>query len=649
MTRPPQRRSAVQTILNWPRPFKRFVALGVDALIAAGTVYLAYYLRLGVWPAINHEIARTMGVAVALAVPIFITLGLYRAIFRYAGGPAMLSILRAALLYGLVFATIFTLIGVPGTPRTVGLIQPILLFALVGSSRLAARTLFEERYTALWRSKPCERVLIYGAGRAGRELAGTIVHSPEMELVGFIDDDPEIAGASLAGQRIHPGERIVDVIERYSVEGVLLAIPSSSTQRRSEIIEKLEGIGVHVRTLPSMSDIARGKISVSDLKELDIVDLLGRPPVTPDQALLDNLIRGGTILVTGAGGSIGSELCRQVVEARPRTLILVEQSEYNLYTIERELRAGNAGAGDDAVQILAILASVRDGHRMGQIFASYGVTVVLHAAAYKHVPLVEQNLAEGIANNVLGTMVVARLAIEHQVPRFILISTDKAVRPTNAMGASKRCAEMIVQALDQEAPATRFAMVRFGNVLGSSGSVVPLFREQVAAGGPVTLTHRDITRYFMSISEAAQLVLQAGAMAAGGEVFVLDMGEPVRIYDLATAVIRLSGRTVRDADRPDGDIEIRIEGLRPGEKLYEELLIGGETIATQHPRIRRAREHSLSLAELTPLLGALEQSFAAAGQGEKVRHALQAIVREYTPNSPVVDALEVGTPQASAS
>lgn len=649
MTRPPQRRSAVQTILNWPRPFKRFVALGVDALIAAGTVYLAYYLRLGVWPAINHEIARTMGVAVALAVPIFITLGLYRAIFRYAGGPAMLSILRAALLYGLVFATIFTLIGVPGTPRTVGLIQPILLFALVGSSRLAARTLFEERYTALWRSKPRERVLIYGAGRAGRELAGTIVHSPEMELVGFIDDDPEIAGASLAGQRIHPGERIVDVIERYSVEGVLLAIPSSSTQRRSEIIEKLEGIGVHVRTLPSMSDIARGKISVSDLKELDIVDLLGRPPVTPDQALLDNLIRGGTILVTGAGGSIGSELCRQVVEARPRTLILVEQSEYNLYTIERELRAGNAGAGDDAVQILAILASVRDGHRMGQIFASYGVTVVLHAAAYKHVPLVEQNLAEGIANNVLGTMVVARLAIEHQVPRFILISTDKAVRPTNAMGASKRCAEMIVQALDQEAPATRFAMVRFGNVLGSSGSVVPLFREQVAAGGPVTLTHRDITRYFMSISEAAQLVLQAGAMAAGGEVFVLDMGEPVRIYDLATAVIRLSGRTVRDADRPDGDIEIRIEGLRPGEKLYEELLIGGETIATQHPRIRRAREHSLSLAELTPLLGALEQSFAAAGQGEKVRHALQAIVREYTPNSPVVDALEVGTPQASAS
>jgi FlaA1/EpsC-like NDP-sugar epimerase len=401
-------------------------------------------------------------------------------------------------------------------------------------------------------------------------------------------------------------------------------------------------LGLHVRTLPSLNDIARGKITVGDLKELDITDVLGRAPVPPDPELLAKRIRGKTVLVTGAGGSIGSELARHIAAESPECLLLADHSEFNLYSIDRELTE-LADLDPACTRPTSLLASVTDNARIEQIFARWQIDTVFHAAAYKHVPLVERNLLEGVRNNVAGTLTVARAAARSGTQDFVLISTDKAVRPTNVMGASKRCAEMVMQAFDKLVPGTRFSMVRFGNVLGSSGSVVPLFRRQIEEGGPITLTHPDITRYFMSIPEAAQLVLQAGAMARGGDVFVLDMGEPVRIRDLARTIIVLSGRTVRDADHLDGDIEIRIEGLRPGEKLYEELLIGGDTSLTEHARIMRCREPFLEWSELEPLLSELADMITA-GDVDGAHAQLQRIVPEFAPSSPISDA--VGEPRA---
>jgi len=425
------------------------------------------------------------------------------------------------------------------------------------------------------------------------------------------------------------------LVRSRRVTHVLLAIPSATNQRRTEILGELKNLGLHVRTLPSMSDIARGRISVGDLKEIDIADLLGRPMVVPDAALLRGKLADRTVLVTGAGGSIGSELCRQILDIGPSRLLLVDHAEFNLYAIHRELHDLSESMGS-RTELVPLLASVGDRIRMEHIFQSFSVDAVFHAAAYKHVPLVEQNLVEGIRNNVFGTLAAAQLAARHGVEEFVLISTDKAVRPTNVMGAAKRCAEMIIQALDELEPETRFSMVRFGNVLGSSGSVVPLFRQQVAEGGPVTVTHPDITRYFMTIPEAAQLVLQAGAMAIGGDVFVLDMGEPVKIVDLARTIVELSGRTVRDAENPEGDIPIQVSGLRPGEKLHEELLIGGETSATGHPRIMRCREAYLKWNDLEPVLSEL-LVVLRANDAERARAMLRTLVPEFTPNSPLAD------------
>ncbi|MGN3974576.1 polysaccharide biosynthesis protein [Tsuneonella sp. SYSU-LHT278] len=638
----PSRRTFSQRILDIPRPMKRLIALSIDAAACAFTVWLAYYLRLGYWPDPLRDPLHPIFASVAIGLPIFVSFGLYRAIFRFAGSHAMQTIIRAVALYGVIFAAIYTLYGISGTPRTVGLIQPILLFVFIGASRLAVRLYFAESYTALWSGQEIERVLIYGAGNAGRELAATLQNARDMKLVGFVDDDRTLAGSILEGVTIHGPDGIGGLVNRLRVDGVLLAIPSASTQRRSEIIADLKTLGLHVRTLPSLTDIARGKISVGDLKELDISDVLGRAPVPPDEALLHKLIRGKTVLVTGAGGSIGSELARHIAAGDPATLLLLDHSEFNLYSIDREL--GDLARQDPSrTTPVPLLASVTDAGRIAQIFARWQVDTVFHAAAYKHVPLVEANLLQGLGNNVIGTRTVAEEAARAGVRDFVLISTDKAVRPTNVMGASKRCAEMVMQAFDREFPGTRFSMVRFGNVLGSSGSVVPLFRRQIEEGGPVTLTHADITRYFMSIPEAAQLVLQAGAMAKGGDVFVLDMGEPVRIYDLARTIIVLSGRTVRDADNPAGDIEIRIDGLRPGEKLYEELLIGGDTSPTKHERILRCHEPFLGWDELEPLLGELETA-VAAGEVAEAYEVLRKLVSEFTPTTPITDA--VGCPDA---
>lgn len=608
---------AAATLLHMPRAAKRLFAVLVDIALCALTVWLALCLRLEHWVQLTpaHMLA-IMG-AVLIALPLFIRFGLYRAIFRYAGWNAMVSLAQAMVLYALFYATVFTVIGIPGVPRTVGVIQPLLLLVTVGFSRVLVRYWLGGLYRTMLQREHLPGILIYGAGVAGRQLAAALARGSEHRLLGFLDDDDQMQGNSLDGRTVYDPVELAQLIPNLGVTDVLLALPSITRQRRLDILDALRHFPVRVRTLPGMSDLAAGRVTMSDVRELDIEDLLGRDPVMPDIALLNNLIHGKVVAVTGAGGSIGSELCRQIAAYQPHTLLLVESSEFALYQIHRELEAlfgnevdsGDSGdiEAEPAVKLVPLLASVQDEARMVQIMQAWRPETVYHAAAYKHVPLVEHNPVQGLRNNVWGTWVCARAAQAAGTANFVLISTDKAVRPTNVMGASKRLAEMVLQAMAAEpGGATTFAMVRFGNVLGSSGSVVPLFREQIQNGGPITLTHPDITRYFMTIPEAAQLVIQAGTMAQGGDVFVLDMGEPVRIIDLAQRMVELSGLQVRSEQNPTGDIEIQITGLRPGEKLYEELLIGDNPEPTQHARILRAHEIFKPWGELQEVLSTLE-------------------------------------------
>lgn len=628
----------VRRLLHLQRWKKRFAALILDTALCAFSVYFAYYLRLNVWPPLSRASAMPVLVSIMLALPLFISFGLYRTIFRYAELAALLTIGRAVGLYAIGFATIYTIIGVAGVPRTIGLIQPILLLLLVCTSRALVRTALTGLGTGPTRlvANGRPKVLIYGAGNAGRQLASAIKVSGEMKLVGFIDDDARLRGTTLNGVAIWRPDRLEQLVNARGVTDILLAIPSASRTRRTQIVHQLYDLKLHVRTLPAVLDLARGEISVSDLKEVEIEDLLGRKSVAPDQALLGRNIQGKTVLVTGAGGSIGSELCRQIVAAGPAMLLLVDVSEPALYAIHHELAGHNDRHSTDAPVIVPLLASVTDERRMREIIDIWHPDTIFHAAAYKHVPMVEHNLLEGVRNNVIGTLVMAQLAIACHVTSFVLISTDKAVRPTNVMGATKRLAEMILQALQEEQSNTQLSMVRFGNVLGSSGSVVPLFRRQIAAGGPITITDPAITRYFMTIPEAAQLVIQAGAMATGGDVFVLDMGEPVRIYDLACNMIELSGLSLRTDETPNGDIEICVVGLRPGEKLYEELLIGDDVAPTSHPRIMRAREQMLLWPQLKVALDAL-QSAVINGDAAQGRLILSDVVTEYHAIADLVD------------
>ena len=594
-------------ILGMPRAAKRLVVLGVDASLCVLAVWLAYYLRLDGWVTFFHDSMwkpwSAALASLAFAIPLFIVHGLYRAIFRYSGLFALMTVCKAVAIYGVLYATVFTAIGVPGVPRTIGLIQPLLLLIMIAASRLLARFWLAGLYQRQLHLANLPKVLIYGAGNAGRQLAGAMANSHEMRVVGFLDDDDRLHGHVLNGLPIYSPDDLPGLVQTLGVHTVLLAIPSVSRLRRNAIIDQIQAAHVQVRTLPSVSEIAQGRVSLSDLRELDIDDLLGREPVNPNHILLGKNITGKTVLVTGAGGSIGSELCRQILALQPARLVLVELNEYALYEMTEELSKRQSKV---CTELLPILASVRDVDRMSTIMSTCKPDTVYHAAAYKHVPLVEHNPIEGIRNNTWGTLNTARAAAEAGVSDFVLISTDKAVRPTNIMGASKRLAEMVLQAMAHQGGPTRFSMVRFGNVLGSSGSVVPKFRQQIRDGGPITLTHADITRYFMSIPEAAQLVIQAGAMAKGGEVFVLDMGNPVRIQDLALRMIELSGLTLQNDENPDGDIAIKITGLRPGEKLFEELLIGNNPKATQHPRIMLAREDYLEWDVLSESLKQLD-------------------------------------------
>ncbi len=629
---------AATSLLALPRTLKRFLALGMDASLCVLTVWLAYYLRLGEWVRLSDDqewmpLWAILG-SLALALPIFVTSGLYRAIFRYAGWQALMAVSKAILVYALMYAAIFTAIGVPGVPRTVGLIQPILLLLAVGASRAFARYWLGDMYQGIVRSMNLPKVMIYGAGSAGRQLAAALANSHEMRVAGYLDDDPRLQGSVMNGLTIYAPNDLPALVGSLDIHDVLLAIPSASRQRRNEILQQLLQSHVSVRTLPGLTDLAQGRVHVSDLHELDIDDLLGRDAVVPDATLLDKDIKGKTVMVTGAGGSIGSELCRQITKIGPRRLLLLEQSEFALYQIDRELQETSV----DGPEVIPLLGSACDARRLREIMGVRRPDTIYHAAAYKHVPLVEHNPAEGIRNNVFGTLTCAQVAQELGVADFVLISTDKAVRPTNVMGASKRLAEMALQALAAQTVGTQFTMVRFGNVLGSSGSVVPLFRQQIRDGGPITLTDPDVTRFFMTIPEASQLVIQAGAMAHGGDVFVLDMGEPVKIGDLARRMVELSGLTVRDAENPEGDIEIKVTGLRPGEKLYEELLIGEDPQPTAHPRIMKAHEKFLAWPELELKLAAL-QSALDANDVPAMRQLLIDTVVGYQPAGEIVDWL----------
>ena len=623
----------VVPMLALPRIAKRFIALSVDLGLCVLTVWLSYYLRLGEFVVLSGNALPAVVASIGIALPIFTMSGLYRAIFRYSGWPALLAVARAVGIYGMLYVSIFTAIGVSGVPRTVGIIQPILLLLFVGASRALARVWLGDQYLSILKHASRPKVLIYGAGSTGRQLVAAMTNSHAMQVVGFLDDDDRLHGHVLNGQPIYNPADLANLVSTLSVSHVLLAMPSLSRKRRNEILAQIRTARVAVRTLPSVTDLAQGKVSVSDLRELDVDDLLGREAVMPNHILLAMNVRNKVVLVTGAGGSIGSELCRQILLVGPSKLLLIEQSEFALYGIHQELQEKLGGRG---IVLVPLLASVQDKERMREIMSTWHPDTVYHAAAYKHVPLVEHNPTEGIKNNVLGTLRTALAALENGVSDFVLISTDKAVRPTNIMGASKRLAEMVLQALAATTSDTKFSMVRFGNVLGSSGSVVPKFRQQIRDGGPITLTHPEITRYFMTIPEASQLVIQAGAMAKGGDVFVLDMGQSVKIMDLARRIIELSGLTLKDEKNPDGDIEIEITGLRPGEKLYEELLIGDNPKLTSHSCIMKANEEFVPWVDLEAKLKALEMALNVNDVGV-IRLMMKKLVTGYTPGNEIAD------------
>ncbi|MDD5479154.1 nucleoside-diphosphate sugar epimerase/dehydratase [Rhodoferax sp.] len=616
-----------QRLLGLSRPAKRAVVLGVDIVLALLATWAAYSLREESlhWPQGHQWWVYLSGPL--MAVPIFVRMGLYRAIFRYTGLDALVTTALAVGLYAVIHLVFLQWLLWPVFPVTLGVLQPILFLLLIGISRATAR--FWLAGVGFGRGFEQGRMLIYGAGTVGVQTASALGIAGGLKPYGFIDEDPGKIGQTINGLPVFSPAMLSEVVQKYDITDVLLAIPNVSRGQRNQIIHTLRTLHVHTRTLPALSDLASGKVSVQDVHELDLDDLLGRDAVVLQADLLTSCIESKTVLVTGAGGSIGSELCRQILQQHPRQLLLLEHSEFALYTLHRELD-GWCKDTDAKTQLVPLLATVVDRRRLDWICTTYRPHTVYHAAAYKHVPMVECNPSQGLINNVFGTLNMAQAAAAVGASRFVLVSTDKAVRPTNLMGASKRMAELVLQALASEPgnQSTCFSMVRFGNVLGSSGSVVPLFREQLANGGPITVTHPEVTRYFMSIPEAVQLVLQAAVMAQGGEVFVLEMGHSVKILDLAYRLVELSGLQVRNEQQPDGDIDISFIGLRPGEKLYEELLIGDNPMSTAHPRIMKALESFMPWPALQTQLGMLMQA-ALAEDEAGIRVVLHCCVQGF--------------------
>ena len=607
---------------------KRIISVGVDTSFIFFAFFLATYLRLGSLEyVINSLTLKALGITVLLTSVVWAKLGLYRAVIRYIDTKVLANLVVGCIVSSAGLMVASFLFGA-NLPRSIPLIYFFVLLMLVSSSRLYIRALLTNG-----NDKQKECVVIYGAGSAGRQLCLSLQHGAEYRSIGFIDDNVELHGSIIAGLKVYSPHMLSQLVEENNIKKVLLAIPSASSSKKKRIIKQVEALNIQMLTIPGSADLVSGQCRVNELRTVAIEDLLCRDPVAPNQTLLEKRISNKSVLVTGAGGSIGSELCRQIALFNPRELVIFELCEFNLYKIERDLNHLYP-----ELRISPVLGSVLDKRLVRKVLKEYDITIVYHAAAYKHVPLVEYNVRSGIYNNVWGTKIVADEAKAARVDYFVLVSTDKAVRPTNFMGASKRLAEVVLQSLACESQHTIFSMVRFGNVLGSSGSVVPLFKTQIEKGGPVTVTHPEITRFFMTIPEAASLVIQAGAMAKGGDVFVLDMGEPVKINDLATNMVHLMGLEVKSEENPEGYIEIVYSGLRPGEKLFEELVIGAKVEGTEHPRIMKANEAFLSASALESLLQQLEIAMDS-GDLVSLRELLVNADLGYGPVSPIKDLL----------
>ena len=620
----------LRLLVRLTRDQRRLLAAAMDGVLCVLAVWIAYSLRLGTWDLFSRPVITFAAVALILWYPIAWSTGVYRSLIRFSGARTIAGLAAAcsALMVPLIIAFVFY--RLPAVPRTLTILHPIIFLMLLASSRIIIRFALLDMLNLI--ATDARRVLVYGAGRAGQQLALSLRHERQVYLVGFIDDDIRLDGQRLDGIPVFGSHRLSKLLENPMSTRCCSRFPARRECADAKLSRRFRKKDIYVRSLPSLTHIIEGSITVNDLREIQIEELLGREAVAPNEVLLSKTIVGKTVLVSGAGGSIGSELCRQILQCRPARLILLEQSEFALYAIEQELSDIILALGTNVPLILE-LGNVADRSTMMRIYGRHRPDTVFHAAAYKHVPLVESNPVAGMRNNVMGTLYSVEAAEANGVANFTLISTDKAVRPTNVMGASKRVCELILQARAQQArTATVFSMVRFGNVLGSSGSVVPRFKVQIASGGPITITHRDITRYFMTIPEASQLVIQATAMARGGEVFVLDMGQPVKIVDLARSMVRLSGLSVRDAEHPDGDIEITETGLRPGEKLYEELLIGDNPESTKHPRILRAREGCWPWDTLEREMIALDTALDI-GNADIVMEILRRLVPEYAPDA----------------
>lgn len=626
----------VMKITKLNRSQKRFLMLITDFLMISLALWGALGLRLGeMFPAPIENLPLTASVLTIGSMGIFFWLGLYKTVVHFMGIDAIRTIALAVICSSLLLLFSVFILRIEAFPRSVPFIYCLLLFVFIGGSRWIAHYL--HIYSRL-QQKTKELVIIYGAGEAGVQLKRNLAAGEDFCPCAFLDDKKVLQGCIVHGLKVYSVDDLPQVIALTKATRVLLAAPSATPAQRRSMLEKLDGHSLRVQSIPSLEAIVSGRALLEQLEDIDPEDLLGRAPVAPREQLFSKCIRGKNVLVTGAGGSIGSELCRQIISAEPITLVLYELTEFALYKIDQELRGILEECNFSNVSIIPLLGSVCDRARLDELFAQYKIHTVYHAAAYKHVPLVEGNILQGVKNNVFGTKILAEAAQDAEVENFVLISTDKAVRPTNVMGATKRTAELILQAMASKNSKTIFSMVRFGNVLGSSGSVVPLFKKQIASGGPLTVTHQDITRYFMTIPEAAQLVIQAGAMGIGGDVFVLDMGKSVKIFDMARRMVLLSGKTIKDAENPNGDIEISVVGLRPGEKLYEELLVGDDVKKTEHPKIMQAHEVFLPLQVLEEKLSLFE-SIEAENDSLAARNLLQEIVSGFTPSSPIVDSL----------
>ena len=622
-------------LLDLPKNKKIFISLLVDSHLCIFTTWFSFYLRLGEIFSLKSIILPVL-ISITLALPIFYLSGLYRTIFRYSGWPAMLTVSKSIFIYGFFYSLLITIISFDRVPRTIGIIQPLLLFFAVGGSRALIRFCIGELYQFRHRKKNLKNAVIYGAGNSGIRLLQALESNNELKVSFFVDDDKYKQGRVLSGKKIYSSDFLDFASNNKNISYLLLAMPSISKEKRKDLIKNVSKYNLCIRTLPSIADIAKGKVRANDLIDLEIDDLLGRDKVEPNQNLLRKNIYSKVVLVTGAGGSIGSQLCREILKIKPKKLLILDSNEYALYTILNDLNSLNT---QNNIEIIPLLASVQDKKNINIILTTWKPQTIYHAAAYKHVPIVEHNLCEGVKNNVLGTLIMAKASLDIGVLDFVFISTDKAVRPTNVMGATKRLGEICLQSLfanKSSSQLTKFSMVRFGNVLDSSGSVIPMFRKQISARQPLTLTHPEITRFFMTIKEAAELVIQAGAMAEGGDVFVLDMGEPIKIYDLARKMIQLSGLKLKDQKNPSGDIEILITGLRPGEKLFEELLIENNSVPTNHPKIFKAQDKFISWDQLELEIKNLEKSISSNDLKEII-NILKKLVNGYEPSDNIVD------------